>query len=163
MIKVKFKIEGMKELQKNLKKLGKVPQKHVTSSSKKAMTIVLRQAKANAPVGETGNLKRGIKLVGEKSRINGKKVYRIVFDREMNSVFQKPVKNPGESGNKKARRTAYYPVSQEYGYFLRNGKYKPGLRFIRNALEDNTQKVATTIVDTMKKKIDDEIRKAGLR
>ena len=31
MAKVKFKIEGMDKLQKSLKKLGEVPQKHVSS------------------------------------------------------------------------------------------------------------------------------------
>lgn len=154
MAKVNFKVEGMRELQKSLKKLGEVPQKHVTASSKKGMNIVLKQAKANAPY-DTGALKRGIKLVGEKAKTKGKKVYRIVFDRAMNDIFQKK--------NKQGKVIAYYPVSQEYGYFLRNGEYMPGLRFIHDALNENTQKVAQTIVDTMKKKIDEEIRKAGLR
>jgi len=154
MAKVTFKIEGMKELQRNLKKLGEVPQKHVTASSRKGMSIVLKQARANAPY-DTGALKRGIKLVGEKAKVKGKKVYRIVFDRAMNEIFQKK--------NKEGKVVAYYPVSQEYGYFTRNGRYIPGFRFIRGAFEENAQKMANTIVDTMKKKIDDEIRKAGLR
>jgi len=73
----------------------------------------------------------------------------------MNEIFQKK--------NKEGKVVAYYPVSQEYGYFTRNGRYIPGFRFIRGAFEENAQKMANTIVDTMKKKIDDEIRKAGLR
>lgn len=154
MVQVKLKVEGMKELQKSMKKLGKVPQKHVTASAKKGMNIVLKQAKANAPV-DTGELRSGIILIGERSRTKGKKVYRLVFDREKNDVFQKK--------NKKGKVTGYYPVSQEYGYFTKNGRYIPGFYFIHNALNENTQKVAQTIVDTMKKKIDDEIRKAGLR
>ncbi|NLL63992.1 MAG: HK97 gp10 family phage protein, partial [Ruminococcaceae bacterium] len=52
---VKFKIEGMRELQKSLKKLGGAPQKHVTSSARKGMNIVLRNARQNAP-RDTGNL-----------------------------------------------------------------------------------------------------------
>mgnify|MGYP000035040270 FL=1 len=154
MVQVKLKVEGMKELQKSMKKLGKVPQKHVTASAKKGMNIVLKQAKANAPV-DTGELRSGIILIGERSRTKGKKVYRLVFDREKNDIFQKK--------NKKGKVTGYYPVSQEYGYFTKNGRYIPGFYFIHNALNENTQKVAQTIVDTMKKKIDDEIRKAGLR
>jgi len=154
MVRVKLKVEGMKELQKSMKKLGKVPQKHVTASAKKGMNIVLKQAKANAPV-DTGELRSGIILIGERSRTKGKKVYRLVFDREKNDIFQKK--------NKKGKVTGYYPVSQEYGYFTKNGRYIPGFYFIHNALNENTQKVAQTIVDTMKKKIDDEIRKAGLR
>ena len=154
MAKVYFKVEGMRELQKNLEKIGKVPQKHVTASSKKAMNIVLKQSRANAPV-DTGMLKKGIKLVGERAKVKGKKVYRIVFDRNMNDVFQKK--------NKEGKVTGYYPVSQEYGFFAKNGRYIPGYRFIHDALADNTQKVEKTIVSEMQKKIDIEIAKAGLK
>ena len=125
---VNFKIEGMKELKRSLKRLGKVPQKHVTSSAKKGMNIALKNAKANAPY-DTGALKKGIILVGEKAKAKGKKVYRIVFDRAMNDVFQKR--------NKEGKVTGYYPVSQEYGFFARDGRYIPGFRFIRDSLTDN--------------------------
>ncbi len=151
---VNFKIEGMKELKRSLKRLGKVPQKHVTSSAKKGMNIALKNAKANAPY-DTGALKKGIILVGEKAKVKGKKVYRIVFDRAMNDVFQKR--------NKEGKVTGYYPVSQEYGFFARDGRYIPGFRFIRDSLTDNVSKIEKTIVGEMKKKIDAEIAKGGLR
>lgn len=154
MVKVKFKVEGMRELQKNLKKLGKVPQKHVTSAARKGMNISLKDAKANAPY-DTGMLKKGIVMKGEKARVKGKKVYRIVFDRNMNDVFQKK--------NKEGKITGYYPVSQEYGFFAKNGRYIPGYRFIRDSLTDNVSKIEKTIVSTMKTKIDAEITKAGLK
>ena len=67
MAKVNFKVEGMKELERSLKKLGKVPQKHVTASARKGMNIVLKDSRANAPV-DTGALKKGMKLKGERSR-----------------------------------------------------------------------------------------------
>lgn len=140
----KFKIEGMEKLIKDLEKIGKVPQKHVTSSAKKGMNIAYRDARANAPY-DTGMLKKGIKLVGEKSKNKGKKVYRVVFDRAYNDVFQKK--------NKEGKVTGYYPVSQEYGFFAKNGRYIPGYRFIHDALAENTQKVEKTIVDEMKKKL----------
>ena len=152
----------MDELEKSLKRLGKVPQKHVTASSRKAMNIVLKQSRASAPY-ETGALKKGIKMVGERSRQKGKKVYRIVFDRNMNHIFQKPVKNPGESGHKGARKIAYYPYSQEYGFFARDGKYIPGYRFIGDSFNENVRNIEKTIVSEMKKRIDAEIVKAGLR
>lgn len=154
MTKVYFKVEGMEEVQKGIEKIGKVPQKHVTASSKKAMNIVLKQSRANAPV-DTGMLKKGIKLVGERAKVKGKKIYRVVFDRNMNDVFQKK--------NKEGKVTGYYPVSQEYGFFAKNGRYIPGYRFIHDSLADNTQKVEKTIVDEMKKRIDIEIVKAGLK
>lgn len=144
----------MKELQKSLERLGKVPQKHVTSSSKKGMNIVLRQSRATAPV-DTGQLKKGMKLTGEKSKEKGKKVYRVVFDRKMNDLFQKK--------NKDGKITGYYPISQEYGFFSKSGRYIPGYRFIHNSLTDNARKMEKTIVSTMKKKIDDEIGKVRLK
>ncbi len=144
----------MKELQKSLERLGKVPQKHVTSSSRKAMNIVLKDAKATAPV-DTGALKKGMKLKGERSRDKAKKVYQVIFDDKYNHIFQKK--------NKEGKITGYYPVSQEYGFFAKNGRYIPGYRFIHDSLADNTRKVEKKIVSEMKKRIDEEIAKAGLK
>ena len=158
---VKFKIEGMKELQRSMKKLGKVPQKHVTSSARKGMNVSIKDARANAPY-DTGALKKGIVLKGEKSKLKGKKVYRVVFDRSMNDVFQKPIKNPGSRGGS-GKNTGYYPISQEYGYFAGDGNYIPGFRFVSDSLTDNVRGIEKTIVSTMKTKIDEEIRKAGLK
>lgn len=149
-----LKIEGMKELRKSMKKLGSVPQKHVTSSARKGMNIVLKDAKANAPY-DTGDLKKGMILKGEKSRYKGKKVYKVIFDPKMNDVFQKK--------NASGEVTGYYPVSQEYGFFAKNGRYIPGFRFIHNSLTDNAASMEKTIIDTMKKKIDNEISKGGLK
>ena len=154
MARLTFRIEGMKQLEKSIKKLGKVPQKHVTTSARKGMNIVLKDAKANAPY-DTGMLKKGIVLKGERSRSKGKKVYRVVFDRAMNDVFQKK--------NAEGKITGYYPVSQEYGFFAKNGRYIPGYRFISDSLTDNVSKIEKTIVGEMKKKIDTEIAKAGLK
>ncbi len=152
--KFKFKVEGMQELNRSLKKLGKVPQKHVTSSAKKGMNIALKDSRANAPY-DTGMLKKGIILAGERSAVRGKKVYRVVFDRSMNDVFQKK--------NAEGKVIGYYPVSQEYGFFAKNGRYIPGYRFISDSLTENTAKIEKTIVSTMKTKVDAEIAKVGLK
>lgn len=154
MAKTYFKIEGMDKLKKDIEKLGKVPQKHVTSAAKKGMNTVLKDAKVNAPY-DTGNLKKGMILAGERSKSKGKKVYRVVFDSKMNDIFQKK--------NKEGKVSGYYPVSQEYGYFTKNGRYIPGFRFIHDSLAENAQKSAQIMVDTMKKKIDQEIAKVGLK
>ena len=153
MARLTFRIEGMKQLEKSIKKLGEVPQKHVTASARKGMNIVLKDAKANAPY-DTGMLKKGIKLVGERSRTKGKKVYRVVFDRAMNDVFQKK--------NAEGKITGYYPVSQEYGFFAKNGRYIPGYRFISDSLTGNVSKIEKTIVGEMKKRIDAEIARGGM-
>jgi hypothetical protein len=154
MAKTYFKIEGMKELERSLKKLGKVPQKHVTTVARKGMNIALKDSKANAPEDE-GHLKKGMKLYGEKSKTKGKKVYRVVFDEKYNDIFQKK--------NADGKVIGYYPVSQEYGFFAKNGRYIPGFRFIRNSLTNNAPKITKVIVTDMQKKIDAEIRKARLK
>jgi hypothetical protein len=154
MTRLTFRIEGMKELERSLKRLGKVPQKHVTTSSRKAMNIVLKESRAAAPV-DTGALKKGMKLKGERSRDKAKKVYQVIFDPRYNDIFQKK--------NKDGKVTGYYPVSQEYGFFAKNGRYIPGYRFIHDSLADNTRKVEKKIVSEMKKKIDAEIAKVGLK
>lgn len=149
-----FKVEGMDKLLNDLEKIGQVPQKHVTASARRGMNIALKDSKANAPY-DTGMLKKGIVMKGERARAKGKKVYRIVFDRNMNDVFQKP--------NKEGKVTGYYPISQEYGFFAKNGRYIPGYRFIHDSLIDNTSKIEKTIVSEMQKRIDIEIMKAGLK
>ena len=152
-MKISLKVD-MSGLQRDLKKLGKVPQKHVTASARKGMNIVLKDAKSSAPE-DTGDLKKGMKLQGEKSRYKGKKVYKVVLDPAMNDVFQKKYAR-GEV-------TGYYPISQEYGFFAKNGRYIPGYRFLHNSLSDNAQRMEKTIVTNMKQKIDAEIRKARLK
>lgn len=152
-MRIKLDVD-MRNLQRSLKKLGQVPQKHVTASARKGMNIVLKEARVKAPY-ETGALKKGMKLQGERSRYKGKKVYKIIFDPAMNHIFQKK--------NQAGEIVAYYPVSQEYGYFTKNGKYIPGFRFIHNSLANNAQKMERTIITTMKQKIDAEIRKVGLK
>jgi hypothetical protein len=152
-VRIKLDVD-MRNLQRSLKKLGQVPQKHVTASARKGMNIVLKEARVKAPY-ETGALKKGMKLQGERSRYKGKKVYKIIFDPAMNHIFQKK--------NQAGEIVAYYPVSQEYGYFTKNGKYIPGFRFIHNSLANNAQKMERTIITTMKQKIDAEIRKVGLK
>lgn len=154
MANVKFKIEGMKELERSMKKLGKVPQKHVTASARKGMNIALKDSRANAPV-DAGALKKGLKLTGERSRLKAKKVYQVAFNEKMNDIFQTKDVDGNING--------YYPISQEYGFFAKNGRYIPGYRFIRPSLTNNAKKIEKTIVSEMKKKIDAEIASQGLR
>lgn len=146
----KFKIEGMKELQKSIKKLGEVPQKAVTPAARKGMNVALKDARKGGWIDQTGEMRRGMKLVGERSRHKGKKVYQVVFDSAKNHVFQKK--------NAKGKVTGYYPASMEYGYYARNGRYIPGFHFLKKSLENNSGKIAETIVSEMIKNIDKALK-----
>ena len=152
MAKAKFSVEGIEGIRKGMYRLQQIPQKHVTSSARKGMNIVLKDARVKAPE-DTGTLKRGMKLKGERSKAKAKKVYQVVFDERYNHVKKKK--------NADGKITGYYPVSQEYGFFTVNGRYIPGFMFVHNALTSNTRLVERTIVTELKSKIDAEIAKGG--
>ncbi|ALC92063.1 hypothetical protein AM500_21390 [Bacillus sp. FJAT-18017] len=137
-------IKGMRELEKTLKTLERLPQKCVTKAARKGGTIALRAAKKNAPV-DSGNLKKGLVLKGERAKIKGKKVYQVTLDKSMNDVFVKE----SSTGNR-----SYYPASQEYGWMDQYGKYTPGFRYMRKSLDDNNEKIEETVVEVLTKEID---------
>jgi len=140
----KSQIEGMKELKRYFQKLSKVPQSSVTKGAKKGANIAYKDAKKDAPVDE-GNLKKGIILKPEKSKFKGKKVYQVTFNPAMNDIFVKMTVD-GER--------YYYPASQEYGYFTRDGKYIPGYHFMRDSIENNDTAIKETIINEMIKQLD---------
>ena len=86
----------------------------LTRAVKKGAIIAQRAIRAQAPE-DTGELREGLILVKEKARVRGKAVYQVAPDPAKNAHFQKPIKNPVRSKS----RYAYYPASQEYGYFTR--------------------------------------------
>lgn len=151
-VKINFKLDGMKELEKGFKKLGDVPQRHITTAVRKSMRPIWKEAQSKAPY-LTGDLEKGTIMAGERAKDRGKKVYRIVFDKEMNHLFQKP--------NKEGKITGYYPISQEYGFFARNGKYIHGISFIRESFRSNIKGFEKDVMKDMKEKIDNELRKSG--
>jgi HK97 gp10 family phage protein len=144
MAKVKFKIEGMEELEKTIRKLGKLPQKCVTKAAKKGAQIALKAAKQKAPF-LTGALEEGIILKGEKTRRKGKKVYQVTMNPAMNDIFVKTTKDG---------KRYYYPASMEYGFITRDGGYSPGFHYLRDALVDNKTAIERTVVDELAKQID---------
>jgi len=144
MARVDFKIEGMKELERTIRELGKLPQKCVTPAAKKGARIALKAAKAKAPF-LTGALEEGIILKGEKLRKRGKKVYQVTMNPAMNDVFVKTTKDG---------KRYYYPASMEYGFITRDGGYSPGFHYLRDSLVDNKERIEKTVVDVLAKEID---------
>jgi len=142
--RVKFEIEGMKELERTIRKLGKLPQKCVTKAAKKGAQIALKAAKQKAPF-LTGALEEGIILKGEKTRRKGKKVYQVTMNPAMNDVFVKTTKDG---------KRYYYPASMEYGFITRDGGYVPGFHYLRDSLVDNKAAIERTVVDELAKQID---------
>lgn len=97
----------------------------LTRAVKKGAKVVQKAIQTQAP-NDTGELREGLILVKEKPRTRGKVVYQITPAREKNAIFQKPIQNPVRSKSP----YAYYPASQEYGYFTR--RPGGGMTYVRS-------------------------------
>lgn len=144
-----MEIVGMRELQNAIMRLGKVPQKAVTKAARAGATPARKTARQLAPE-DTGALKRGIILKAEKSRFKAKKVFDVMVNPAMNDHFVKAVKKPVHLKSNRA----YYPASQEYGYFAVNGRYIPGFRYMERAMKENAPGAAERIITVMTEEIE---------
>jgi len=142
-------IVGMKELERAFKELGKVPQTVATQSARAGGRIALKAAKTNAPE-DSGDLKRGIILKRERTRVKGKAVYDVMMDPAKNDVFVKTTKDG---------KRYYYPASQEYGFLTVDGGYVPGYRFLRRSIDDNKTVIEKKVLETAGKAVDKALRK----
>lgn len=129
-------IEGLDELRRMIRELGKVPTKVASKAARAGAKIAFADAKSNAPV-DTGALQGGLIMRAEKTRKRGKKVFDIFPDARKSDIFVKKIKDGTRY---------YYPASQEYGFFARNGRYIPGFRYLQRAIEDNENEIEKTIV-----------------
>lgn len=132
---------------------------------KKGAVIAQRAIRTQAPA-DTGALREGLVLVKEKSKVQGKAVYQVVPDPAKNADFQKPIKNPVRSKS----RYAYYPASQEFGFFTRrpgggmvyvssNGNKTtmdkvPGKHYMRAGAEAASSAVKETIAKSILEEIE---------
>lgn len=140
----KFEIEGMKELERAMKKLGKVPQTVATQAARAGAAIPFKAAKQNAPVDE-GNLKAGIIMKKERRVKLGKAVYDVMMDPAKNDIFVKTTADGTRY---------YYPASQEYGFMTVDGGYVPGYRFLRRAMTENVVRIEKRVVEVASKAVD---------
>lgn len=140
----KSDIIGMKELERSIKKMGRVPQTIATKAARAGANIALKSARKNAPE-DTGTLKKGIVLKGERRVKIGKKMYDVTIDASKNDVFVKT----SEDGKR-----SYYPASQEYGFMTADGGYVPGYQYLRKSITENSREIENKIVDVASKAID---------
>lgn len=155
-------IEGMKKLEKMVKKIGDMPQKVVGKAAREAIKPVKAEAKRGGWIDQTGNLRKGIVTKAEKTSVKGKKIYQTTMDKNMNDIFQKSTASGMTRDNKtgKSRKGVYYyPASQEYGFrHVASGKYIPGFHYLRNGLENNAKNVEKIIVSVATKELDKILR-----
>lgn len=150
----------IENLEKCIWRIGKLPQKCVNSAARQGARVLLLKAKQNAPY-ESGNLEKGMILVGERSKTKGKKGYQVTFARDMNDVFQKPIKNPGAYGGKS--KSGYYPASMEYGFKLSGKRRREGEYFMQGAIESEEGAARNAVNKTLIEKLDNEfLKKVGM-
>jgi hypothetical protein len=141
-------IDGMADIERAFKRLGKVPQTTATKSARAGASIAHKAAKVNAPVDE-GNLKQGIIMKRERRTKQGKAVFDVMMDPAKNDIFVKMSKDGKRS---------YYPASQEYGFLTVDGRYVPGYRFLRNSITENVAAIERKIVETAGKDVEKAMR-----
>ncbi|WP_236293090.1 HK97-gp10 family putative phage morphogenesis protein [Paenibacillus allorhizoplanae] len=137
----------MRQLERDMRRLGQVPQKVATKAARAGAAIARKAAKANAPV-DTGQLKKSLIMKAERKVKPGKKVFGVMPSPHMNDVLVKI--------SKRGKRS-YYPASQEYGWTT-NGHYTPGYRYLRHAIENNDDKIEKAVIETAGKEIDKILR-----
>src|SRR5689334_3558245 len=148
-------LEGEREVIRQFRALGgKFPKKYLTKAAKEGGKEPLAKARELAP-RDTGALKKGIKYIRETPSKRTKAVYRMVFNRKYNNIFQKPIKNVGIYGGKKD--TGYYPVSQEYGFKSKSG-YTRGKYFLRRAIDSTASQSEVKMIESLNQSIDDILR-----
>ncbi|MBV1758135.1 MAG: HK97 gp10 family phage protein [Dethiosulfatibacter sp.] len=138
----------MKELEDMIKRLGDFPPTLVTAAAKAGATVALKAAKRNAPE-DSGDLKKGLKLAGERKK-GHKKVYQVGLDPKMNDVFVTMSKS-GKRG--------YYPAAIEYGYIRKDGKKVAGAYYLKRALTENKERVELATLEGLIAKVDKELKK----
>jgi hypothetical protein len=127
-----------------MRRLGKVPQKVANRAARAGATIAYKSAKLKAPE-DTGELRKGIILKGERRSKPGKKMYGIMLDPAKNHIFVKV----SEEGKR-----SYYPASQEYGYMLANGGFHPGAHYLRDSIDENRRAIEERVVEIALKEVD---------
>ena len=113
-------MDDLLEARRTFDAMGQLPARIVTAAAGRGATVVKRAVKNSAEIPVlTGTMRKAVRrLRAERSKVKGKKVYPVGFDPAMNSVFQKPIRNPGEAGGQNDK--AYYPASMEYGFLTRS-------------------------------------------
>jgi hypothetical protein len=146
--RVTFTLEGYAQLMHQISRIEKFPKKMLTKAAKIAMAKPLAQAKQDAPVGETGLLKKGLKRQLETPNKKKKSVYRLLWDKKFTAEYRKPTS--GKYGGKTPE--AYYPHSVEFGYKTANGR-TAGQYFAKHAVEmhekDSYQKLVDSLWDSI--------------
>lgn len=142
---VTFDIRGLRRLERDIRRLQRLPQTAVNRAARMGAGVAYRWAKKNAPI-DLGNMRKGLVMKAEKRTKLGKKMYFISYNKNMNDIF---VKQYGPNGAKRA----YYPASQEWGFTVM-GHYTPGYRTLRKSIDENADGIRQEVLKSLRKDVD---------
>lgn len=148
---INITLEGLDQLEAQFALIGKPPKRILTKAAKAGMASTLAEAKRNAPVGETGMLKRGIHAIQETPNKRNKGVYRINWWSKYSEHYRKKIIRAGIYGGKK--NPAYYPQSIEWGFPTKHGEVA-GKYFVKKAIEAHQAQALQTVINTLSSEIE---------
>ena len=77
-----IRVEGLRDLIRDIKKLENMPQKQITKGVRRGTNVILREAKAIASKRrKTGKMAKKLTLKPERSRKRGKKVMQVTYQK----------------------------------------------------------------------------------
>lgn len=144
-----FQIEGLNDLERQFRRIEKMPKKHLTKAAKLGSNEPLKDARATAPRGKSGLLKKGLHRKMETPNKRTKAVYRIRWNPKYADHYRKPTS--GVYGGKTPN--AFYPHSIEYGFKTAKGKTE-GQYFVTKAVEKNEQDSLNKVVRSLTESIE---------
>jgi len=130
----KVKIEGLRELSQKSDAFKKHLFSQFGEIVKEGADMIRDEAKAKAPTGDTGNLKKGITSTITWDKQKSKAFAGVGMDAGMNDVFVKYSANG---------KRYYYPSSVEYGH--KPNKESTARPFLRPALKKKRNAVKKLI------------------
>lgn len=147
-MKINGKVEGLRKIQKNLKKLdGKVERKIARSAVGKAGTILLKAARAKAPVG-TGAVKKSLT---KRSRHRAKDDFYSVLISVRSGVFRS-----SRSARRRGVGAEYQPDETiRYYRFLELGtKYHAAQPFLQPVIDQSGSAAVEKLKSELGKQIE---------
>lgn len=147
-----FQVEGLSELEAQFARIGKMPKKYLNKAAREGIADPLRKIKADAPVGKTGMLKKGVQKKLETPNKRNKSVYQIRFNPKYSDSYYKP--SSGAYGGEPPK--AFYPYSQEYGFFGKDGQkiQTKWYHFAKKAIEATESGSAAKVIHSLIQSID---------
>lgn len=150
----RVKVEGLKELMRDIRSLEEMPQKQITKGVRTGTKVILKEAKAIAKTRrKSGKMWKKLTLKAEKTKKKGKKVIQVTYPKT--ERFQEAVKITKDG------KRYYYPSSQNFGFKTKDGDRVEGLKFFQKSMQNKGRQAANVIVEEIGKEIEKMLSEGG--